>query len=80
MGNFEIGDTVVAIRNLGRVRWRSGIPKGTVGIVVGIDWLGDARVDFTADPSMRARGEAVEHIVADGDVRTVRSAPRRLFG
>ncbi|WP_322544679.1 hypothetical protein U2G91_25005 [Rhodococcoides fascians] len=51
-----------------------------MGIVVGIDWLGDARVDFTADPSMRGRGEAVEHIVADGDVRTVRSAPRRLFG
>ncbi|MBY4275882.1 hypothetical protein HQO27_21715 [Rhodococcus fascians] len=75
-----MGDTVVAVRNLGRVRWRSGIPKGTVGIVVGTDWLGDARADFTADPSMRARGEAVEHIVADGDVRTVRSAPRRLFG
>jgi hypothetical protein len=80
MGNFEIGDTVVAVTNLGRVGWRSGVPKGTVGIVVDIDWLGDARVDFTADPSMRARGEAVQHIVADGDVRTVRSAPRRLFG
>ncbi|OZC90343.1 hypothetical protein CH254_02445 [Rhodococcus sp. 06-412-2C] len=80
MGHFEIGETVVAVRNLGRVRWRSGIPKGTVGIVVGVDWLGDARVNFTVDGSMRARGETVEHIVADGDVRTLRAAPRRMFG
>ncbi|MDI9893811.1 hypothetical protein QM797_03665 [Rhodococcus sp. IEGM 1381] len=80
MGHFEIGETVVAVRNLGRVRWRSGIPKGTIGIVVGVDWLGDARVNFTVDESMRARGDTVEHIVADGDVRTLRAAPRRLTG
>ncbi|MGF0310480.1 hypothetical protein [Rhodococcus sp. IEGM1428] len=80
MGHFEIGETVVAVRNLGRVRWRSGIAKGTVGIVVGVDWLGDARVSFTVDGSMRTRGETVEHIVADGDVRTLRAAPRRLTG
>ncbi|MBY4127057.1 hypothetical protein HQO83_01475 [Rhodococcus fascians] len=71
---------MVTVRNLGRVRWRSGIPKGTVGMVVGVDWLGDARVKFTVGESMRARGETVEHIVADGDVRTVRAAPRRMTG
>lgn len=80
MGHFEIGETVVTVRNLGHVRWRSGIPKGTVGMVVGVDWLGDARVNFTVGESMRARGETVEHIVADGDVRTVRAAPRRMTG
>ncbi|MEU3473028.1 MULTISPECIES: hypothetical protein [Rhodococcus] len=80
MGHFEIGETVITVRNLGHVRWRSGIPKGTVGIVVGIDWLGDARVNFTVDESMLTRGETVEHIVADGDVRTLRAAPRRLIG
>ncbi|OZD63622.1 hypothetical protein CH272_17380 [Rhodococcus sp. 05-340-1] len=71
---------MITVRNLGHVRWRSGIPKGTVGIVVGIDWLGDARVNFTVDESMLTRGETVEHIVADGDVRTLRAAPRRLTG
>ncbi|OZD07220.1 hypothetical protein CH275_08685 [Rhodococcus sp. 06-235-1A] len=80
MGHFEIGETVITVRNLGHVRWRCGIPKGTVGIVVGVDWLGDARVNFTVDDAMLARGETVEHIVADGDVRTLRAAPRRMFG
>ena len=51
-----------------------------MGIVVGVDWLGDARVNFTVDESMLTRGETVEHIVADGDVRTLRAAPRRLIG
>ncbi|MFI8569683.1 hypothetical protein ACIGGF_24325 [Rhodococcus sp. NPDC078407] len=78
MGHFEIGETVVAVRNLGRVRWRSGVPKGAVGIVVGVDWLGDARVNFAVDESMP--GKTVEHIVADGDVRRLRAAPRRLTG
>ncbi|MDI6626259.1 MULTISPECIES: hypothetical protein [unclassified Rhodococcus (in: high G+C Gram-positive bacteria)] len=80
MGHFEIGETVITVRNLGQLRWRSGIPKGTVGIVVGVDWLGDARVRFTVGDSTRTRGETVEHIVADGDVRTLRAAPRRLIG
>ncbi len=80
MGHFEVGETVVAVRDLGRVRWRSGIPKGTLGVVVGVDWLGDARVNFCVGESMRNRGETVEHIVADGDVRTVRAVPRRLTG
>ncbi|OZF50008.1 hypothetical protein CH291_08975 [Rhodococcus sp. 14-1411-2a] len=71
---------MITVRNLGHLRWRSGIPKGTVGIVVGVDWLGDARVRFTVGDSTRTRGETVEHIVADGDVRTLRAAPRRLIG
>ncbi|OZE42279.1 hypothetical protein CH259_00810 [Rhodococcus sp. 05-2254-4] len=71
---------MITVRNLGQLRWRSGIPKGTVGIVVGVDWLGDARVRFTVGDSTRTRGETVEHIVADGDVRTLRAAPRRLIG
>ncbi|OZE21086.1 hypothetical protein CH256_23095 [Rhodococcus sp. 05-2254-6] len=80
MGHFEIGETVITVRNLGHLRWRSGIPKGTVGIVVGVDWLGDARVRFTVGDPTRTRGETAEHIVADGDVRTLRAAPRRLIG
>ncbi|MGV8874243.1 MAG: hypothetical protein ACOH2Q_17045 [Rhodococcus sp. (in: high G+C Gram-positive bacteria)] len=80
MRHFEIGETVITVRNLGRVRWRSGIPTGTVGIVVGVDWLGDARVNFTVGQSMLARGESVEHICTADDVRTLRAAPRRLFG
>ncbi|WP_232433563.1 hypothetical protein [Rhodococcus sp. AW25M09] len=80
MGHFEIGETVITVRNLGRVRWRSGIPTGTVGVVVGVDWLGDARVSFAVDGSKSAQGESVEHIVSAGDVRTLRVAPRRLTG
>ena len=80
MGHFEIGATVIAVRDLGRVRWRSGIPSGTVGVVVGVDWLGDARVNFAVGASKPDRGESVEHIVTADDVRILRAAPRRRIG
>ena len=66
MGHFEIGDTVVALRNLGRVRWRSGIPKGTVGIVVGIDWLGDEDQMEEFNQLKQGAGYGWPSIIADG--------------
>lgn len=71
------GDTVVAVRDLGKRSWCSGVPAGSVGVVVDIDWLGDLRVVFTIDDWLAGR-TMVEKVVPVCDVRQVRPYERRL--
>lgn len=65
---FRRGDVVVAAQHLGRRGWRSGVPVGTVGVVMDTDWLGDLRVEFTLDGSWFAGTCTVLKLVAPCDV------------
>lgn len=74
------GDTVVAVRDLGKRTWCSGVPAGAVGVVVDIDWLGDLRVVFTIDGDWFGGRTMVEKVVPECDVRPVNRVERRLTG
>ena len=69
--SFNSGDVVTAIRDLGNRVWRSGIARGTIGVVVDVDWLGDPRVAFTVDGDLLGGNETVEKTVTDSDIRRV---------
>ncbi|OZC54853.1 hypothetical protein CH289_08310 [Rhodococcus sp. RS1C4] len=71
---------VVAARNLGKRAWCSGVPAGTVGVVVDIDWLGDLRVEFDIAGDWLSGRCVVEKVVTDSDVHLLRPAERRLTG
>lgn len=75
---YRRGDIVTAVRHLGKKSWCSGVPAGTVGEVVDIDWLGDLRVEFTLDGDWLARRSTVEKVVASCDLRLVRATRQRL--
>lgn len=67
------GDVVMATRHLGKLAWCSGVPAGTVGVVVDVDWLGDLRVEFTIDGDWLERRSTVEKVVAPCDLRLIRA-------
>ncbi|ORI12665.1 hypothetical protein [Rhodococcus sp. 1168] len=75
-GEFVRGDTVVAVQDLGIRAWRSGVPAGSVGTVVEVDWLTDLLVVFDVDGSWFTEAAEVEKVVAPGDVRLVQRADR----
>lgn len=45
MANFQVGETVVAVENIGGIM-RDSVPKGTRGVVVKSGW-GQLQVKFT---------------------------------
>lgn len=71
------GDVVVAMRDLGKRAWCSGVPFGTVGTVLEMDWLGDLRVEFSLDGDWLERRVTVEKVVAACDLRLVRAVEHR---
>ena len=75
-GEFVRGDTVIALRDLGIRAWRSGVPAGSIGTVVEVDWLTDLLVVFDVDGSWFTEPTEVEKVVAPGDVRLVQRAAR----
>ncbi|MCZ4077579.1 hypothetical protein O1W68_06455 [Rhodococcus sp. H36-A4] len=75
-GEFMQGDTVVAMQDLGIRAWRSGVPAGSVGTVIEVDWLTDLFVVFDVDGSWFTEPTEVEKVVAPGDVRLVQRADR----
>ena len=66
---FRRGDMVIATQHLGRRVWRSGVPIGTVGVVVDTDWLGDLRVKFTLGGAWFAGKCTVEKLVTPCEIR-----------
>ena len=66
---FRRGDAVTATRHLGKKSWRAGVPAGTVGVVVDIDWLGDLRVEFTLEGDWLQGGCTVQKLVAACDLQ-----------
>lgn len=74
------GDVVAATRHLGKRAWCSGVPGGTVGVVVDIDWLGDLRVEFRLDGDWLGRRSTVEKVVAPCDLRLVRGQSVSVAG
>lgn len=69
---YRLGDTVAAATHLGKRAWCSGVPAGTVGVVVDIDWLTDLRVEFDLDGDWLSGRCTVEKVVAASDVRLIR--------
>ncbi|QCB52494.1 hypothetical protein E5720_10775 [Rhodococcus sp. PAMC28707] len=67
---------VVALQDLGIRAWRSGVPAGSIGFVVEVDWLTDLLVVFDVDGSWFTGPTEVEKVVAPGDVRLVQRADR----
>lgn len=74
------GDVVAAARHLGKRALCSGVPLGTVGVVVDIDWLGDLRVEFVLDGDWFERRSTAVKVVAPCDVRLVRGVAERMSG
>ncbi|WP_338888015.1 hypothetical protein [Rhodococcus sovatensis] len=62
---LRLGDVVAASRHLGKRALCSGVPIGTVGVVVDIDWLGDLRVEFILDGDWFERRSTAVKVVAD---------------
>ncbi|MDJ0393686.1 hypothetical protein QMK17_10125 [Rhodococcus sp. G-MC3] len=77
---FRRGDAVTAVRHLGKRAWRAGIPAGTGGVVVDIDWLGDLRVEFTVGGDWLQGRCTVQKVVAVCDLQLIRRAEHRLTG
>nr|WP_296773904.1 hypothetical protein [Rhodococcus sp. (in: high G+C Gram-positive bacteria)] len=77
---YRRGDAVTAVRHLGKRAWRAGVPAGTVGVVVDIDWLGDLRVEFTLGGDWLQGRCTVQKVVAACDLQLIRGVERDMAG